>query len=239
MIEYGCVKDITIPSATRSLVAELVRAVSADLGIPAPRIAWVTDADPARATAEHIRAMGTRRWDWDHPVYGWTDGWTPRTATVYVVWPPSATNDRATIAHELRHVAQRLRGVGPDDPTDIAALEADAEAYARQYLGLPMPPGPSRDTRHDAIPASEEAALLQAERDLHDSIRTDLMGAVNRELYRQRQGAADCGTSAGTRHRYTRATSPVLAARVFGVPIPEGPERRIEHAERFGGPRRP
>jgi hypothetical protein len=225
MIEYGCVKDITIPSATRSLVAELVRAVSADLGIPAPRIAWVTDADPARASVEHIRAMGTRRWEFGHALSGWTEGWTPRSAVVYLVWPE---NDRLVVPHELRHVWQRQ--AGPDDLLSGPAAEVDAERYARRFLGLPVP---ARDTPPDAT--SEENAIRLAERDLADSVRADRIGAENRELEKVRRLAgSDCGTSAGTRHRYTRATSPVLAARVFGVPIPEGPERRIEHAERFG-----
>lgn len=236
-VRYGYIPAESIPYATRALVAQLVRAVSDDLGITSPTVRWVTDADPRTLPEELRRVMGAKRWERSGPVYGWAEGWTTRTATVYLAWPAA---DRLTLAHELRHVAQRLYGVGPSDPSDVPALERDAEAYARRFLGMSPLPGPARDRRNDPAPASAVAAILQAERDLYESVRVDRMGQENRELEKARRRGADCGTAAspGARRRYTRATSPVLMARVFGASVPEGPERRIQHAERYGVPKK-
>jgi hypothetical protein len=237
MTTYGVIPDICVDLETQSLVRGILRSVSDDLRIEPPSVRYVADVNPRTLPEVWRQRMGAKRYDEAAPVHAWAEGWTARSATIFLVYPASGTL-AASVCHEARHLAQRLRGVGPSDPTDRAALELDAEAYARSFLNLPMPPGPPRDARRDAIPASVEAALLQAERDLHDSLFVDVLAAQNRELYRQRMGSADCGTS-GTRRRYVRAVSPIIAARLAGVPLPPGPERRIEHAERFGGPRRP
>jgi hypothetical protein len=218
MSTYGCIPDHVIPPATRALVRQFVRAVSDDLGIVPPRVAWVADAGARDLPEVQRQAMGAKRWTHPGPVFAWAEGWTERTATVYLVWPSA---DRLTLAHELRHVAQRLRNVGPADVSDRGALERDAENYGRHVMGLPPLPRP-RDRRNDPVPAGQVADLVARERALvasvHRLVEDNGLEASVREMRREYQRRRRTGTSEpceGIRVRYKRAPSPVLT-RVLG-----------------------